>query len=172
MNPKFLTVYALLDDESQEVFEGYRKILLQKGIVGTQTNDIPYHISLGSYPVEKREELMEQVQTVCAQMSAFRVSLTHLADFGNCVLFAEPKICPEILNLRSLFENDYPKVFPYHPHVTILQDSVPHVLLAKELLLPVYQKREAAIVGIELGEFFPAERIIQRRFSGGSAEQF
>lgn len=165
MAEKFLTVYAILDEAAQQTMLGYRRALEAEGIIGTQTNDIPYHISIGSYPVGDEFMLRARMAAVCGQTEPFAVRLGNLGDFGNHVLFAQPEHSDEILRLRGAFDNDYPNSFPYCPHCTVLQDTQEHVLRAKALLENRFAPFTATVTGLELGEFFPTRRLLYEPFA-------
>ena len=44
---KFLTVFAVFDDETQRKLKDIQNNILSLGEKGTQTMDIPFHITLG-----------------------------------------------------------------------------------------------------------------------------
>lgn len=159
MGEKFLTVYAVLDAETQRAFSSYRALLKRNGIIGTQTNDIPFHISIGSYPVDQADMLIQKMDETGRAMPRFTVRLDCLNDFGGTVLFAQPAYNQALLRLRSLFSHDYPHVFPYHAHCTLLLDNRDNVQKARQLLTEKFTPATAAVVGLELGEFFPANCI-------------
>ncbi len=165
MAEKFLTVYAVLDEAAQQTLFGFRRMLEAAGITGTQTNDIPFHISLGSYPVSSADMLPTRIRDVCARTAPFPLHLAALGDFGNRVLFARPEDSDAIWRLRGVFDNDYPNVFPYCPHCTILQDTQANVISAGKLLASCFTPFTATVVGIELGEFFPARRLLYAPFA-------
>lgn len=155
MGEQFLTVYAILDERTQSILQSWRSELNNAGIVGTQT-DIPFHISLGSYPTDCADELMSAIDTAAKETAPFPIDLPRLNDFGGRVLFAEPEVCPGILQLRKRFDHDYPTQFPYHPHCTLLMDTPERVERARELLQPLFSPLQAQVVSLELGRFFPA----------------
>lgn len=165
MAEKFLTVYAVLDDTAQQTLRGYRRMLEAAGITGTQTNDIPFHVSLGSYPVDCEDMLRTKIQATCAQTTPFPLRFPTLGNFGHRVLFAQPETSDAILRLRGVFDNDYPNVFPYYPHCTILQDAQAQVISAEKLLESCFTPFTATVTGIELGEFFPARRLLYAPFT-------
>lgn len=165
MAEKFLTVYAVLDDTAQQTLLAYRQMLEAAGINGTQTNDIPYHISLGSYPVDCADMLQTKIKDTCAQTAPFALGFPAIGNFGHRVLFAHPEHSDAIMRLRGVFDNDYPKAFPYYPHCTILQDTQEQVIRAEKLLEPCFTPFTATVIGIELGEFFPARRLLYVPFA-------
>lgn len=165
MAEKFLTVYAVLDDAAQQTLLHYRQMLEAAGVNGIQTNDIPYHISLGSYPVENADMLRARILDVCVRCAPFPVRFAALGQFNNRVLFARPEANDGIMRLRGEFDNDYPNAFPYYPHCTLLQDAQEQVLNARKLLEPCFKPLTATVTGIELGEFFPTRRLMYAPFA-------
>lgn len=165
MAEKFLTVYAVLDDTAQQTLLAYSQMLEAAGINGTQTNDIPYHISLGSYPVDCVDMLQTKIKDTCAQTAPFALGFPAIGNFGHRVLFAHPEHSDAIMRLRGVFDNDYPKAFPYYPHCTILQDTQEQVIRAEKLLEPCFTPFTATVIGIELGEFFPTRRLLYVPFA-------
>ena len=57
MRNKFLAVYATLDNITQTKLNNFQQLLAQNNLFGTQTSDIPYHITLGSFPIHMKSEL-------------------------------------------------------------------------------------------------------------------
>lgn len=158
MAEKFLTVYAVLDKAAQQTLLRFRRILEAAGITGTQTNEIPFHVSLGSYPPDCAETLTARLREVCARTAPFPLRFPALGRFDR-VLFARPEESAAIRRLRGEFDSDYPHAFPYKPHCTLLQDAPPNITRAEALLTPCFTPLDARVVGIELGEFFPARRL-------------
>ena len=59
---KFLTVFAVFDDDSQQKLKAFQDSVLDLGYSGTQTMDIPFHISLGSFKTEAEQELTARIR--------------------------------------------------------------------------------------------------------------
>lgn len=165
MTEQFLTVYAVLDAETQRVLGACGKALLDAGICGTQS-PVPYHISLGSYPTTELEALLSRMARVSEITAPFPLRLTGLGDFGERVLFFQPEKSEGILRLRREFDNDYPKAFPYYPHCTLLIDEPERVREARKIAEARFEAMEATVAGLEIGRFFPAERLRFVPFSG------
>ena len=53
MAEKFLALMADLDSNTQEIMSGWYKTLTGAGFKGVQTPDLPYHISLASFSLDK-----------------------------------------------------------------------------------------------------------------------
>ncbi|MDE7105749.1 MAG: 2'-5' RNA ligase family protein [Anaeroplasmataceae bacterium] len=152
---KFLTIYAVLDPVCQEILTQIQNQIL-KQYNGTQTMGIPFHISLGSFPLEKKDMLIKQMDKF-AEEESFSLELNELDHFNYQVIFAKPIVNEALINLHNFFEGNYADGFPWHPHVTLYCGKEED---GKEILKEYTLDRlEAKIVGIELGEFFPTHII-------------
>ena len=56
MAEQFLTLMADLDSESQARLSGWYNELRNAGFTGVQTPDVPYHISLATFPLDLEEK--------------------------------------------------------------------------------------------------------------------
>lgn len=159
---KFLTVYAVLNEEAQNMLS-----LLQKDILcyyeGTQTMGIPFHISLGSFPVESKDLLMHLIEETCNEFSPFEISFEKVNTFGNKVLFLEPTNHPLITKLHSIFDCNYANGYEFHPHATIFCGTETEVIHAKAILESNFSLVNAWITEIHLGEFFPPNILLKKK---------
>lgn len=158
---KFLTVFAVFDDNTQNLLESLQKDIFDLGYEGTQTMGIPFHISLGSFPVECEEDLKIRIKEACRNNKQFDIELYRVNHFGNTVLFIEPEVNEGLLNLHNLFDNNYANDFPWTPHATMFCGDNNQVVEAKNLLLENFKPITAKVVGIQMGEFFPTKMIIE-----------
>lgn len=158
---KFLTVFAVFDNETQDKLKYLQDEILKLGFKGTQTMGIPFHITLGSFPLEYESQLIDRIKDVCIKNIQFDIMLDKINNFGNAVLFAEPIINESLINLHNLFDNNYADGLPYHPHATIFCGTEEEFTSAKELLSKIFQPIHAKIVRIQMGEFFPTRMIIE-----------
>ena len=110
---KFLTVFAVFDDETQRKLKDIQNNILSLGEKGTQTMDIPFHITLGSFPIEDERQLKSRIKETCIQNRQFDISLNKINHFDNKVLFIEPKKSKELKKLHDLFNMNYEGGFPY-----------------------------------------------------------
>ncbi len=161
---KFLTVMAVFDDATQKRLSKLQNDLICNVSKGTQTMGIPFHITLGSYQPMREREVVEMIRETAAIIKSFPIELIGYRDFGNRVLFAEPTCPGELLHLRDLFASDYAENFPWVPHATLFCGTEDEVTAANTYLPPIDEPIKAAIVGIELGEFFPPRRILRIDF--------
>ena len=129
---KFLTVFAVFDDITQRKLKDFQDSVLNLGYSGTQTMDIPFHISLGSFNVKYEQELKSKIKTICSQQHAFEINLNKVNHFGNEVLFIEPENNAKLAELHSLFDCNFADGLPWHAHTTIFCGKEEQVTEAKE----------------------------------------
>lgn len=153
---KFLTIYAVLDTLCQEKLAKLQNQILKQYPHGTQTMGIPFHISLGSFPLEQKDVLIRQMDKYAKEKS-FSLELEGLNHFNYQVIFVKPIENEALLKLHNSFEGNYADGFIWHPHVTLYCGKEEE---GKEILKNyTFDCLETKIVGIELGEFFPTHII-------------
>lgn len=163
MQDKFLTVFAVFDDETQKILKDYQDKVLGLGYEGSQTMNIPFHISLGTYCVKDESKMVEKIREVCTNTKSFDIDLSKVNRFGYKVLFIEPEINKALSNLHDLFDNTvFDNGLPWHPHATIFMGEEKQVQEAEKLLQNIFKPIKARIVGIQMGEFFPARMITSK----------
>ena len=165
---KFITVMAIFDSETQKKFEELNVLMKEKYGADGKTKDIPYHISLGSYAPEDAEMIVERIKQVAVENKSFPVFFEGLQHFGNVVRWMKPRMSEELMNLHLHFDNDYANGYPeWAAHATVFIHKEPTELeLTDALQEKLEALKEARIVGIELGEFFPAKFIVRELFEG------
>ncbi|MDE6660970.1 MAG: 2'-5' RNA ligase family protein [Anaeroplasmataceae bacterium] len=155
---KFLTVYAVLDEETQKTLTHLQNEILNAFPNGTQTMDIPFHISLGSFPVEMEEELVERMRNLSYHSNPSPIELMGMDHFNHQVIFVKPTLTEDLKTLHQAFLGNYSDGFPWVPHITLYCGKEEE---GKEILKQFsFSKASAKIVGLEIGEFFPT-RIIE-----------
>ncbi|MDE7405983.1 MAG: 2'-5' RNA ligase family protein [Clostridiales bacterium] len=162
---KFLTVFAVFDDETQQKLKALQDSVLSLGYAGTQTMGIPFHISLGSFKVEEEQELITRIKETCSRRSEFEIDLNKINHFNNRVLFIEPEDNVQLRCLHEFFDNNFADGFSWHAHATIFCGSEQQVIQAKRCLCSIFKPIKAKIVGIQMGEFFPTRMIIEEKLS-------
>lgn len=160
---KFLTVMAVLDDESQEKLAAIQRHIIENAGEGTQTMGIPFHITLGSYPVCDEQIVVDKIRAVCTKVSAFPIKFHGFNSFGDAVLFLEPEIPDELKALRREFECDYANGFEWVPHATLFCGDAVAMKKAKSCISDFDGNIDSSIVAIELGEFFPPRKIVREQ---------
>ena len=66
---KKLYIVAEHDDDTQKIIEKYQKIIYDNGLVGNQTKNIPYHITLGTYSIDYENYLKDLLDKIHAKFS-------------------------------------------------------------------------------------------------------
>ena len=155
---KFLTVMAVFDADTQSKLGKIQNYLIENVSNGTQTMGIPFHLTLGSYPVNKLENVIEKIKSVAKTAECFDIKFIGYGKFGNNVFFLKPEIPQELLELRKYFECDYANGFDWVPHATLFCGEDDEIIKAEQIAPRLDFPISARIVGIELGEFFPAEK--------------
>ncbi len=163
---KFITVMAIFDDNMQDKMQEIAMDFERQYGFDKKTKDIPYHITLGSYAVEETDEIVSRIEDVAGKTKTFTVKFAGLNHIGNAVRYMEPEMCEELLDLHSYFDSDYANGYEdWLPHATLYIHNEPEKInLPQEILDKVNQLTDAKIVGIELGEFFPAKKIVRVLF--------
>lgn len=156
---------AVLDQGSQVMLGKLQEEIIKNVGAGTQTMGIPFHLTLGSYPTEAQDEVVDKIKQVAFEQSRFEIELTGYNTFGDRVLFAEPTRPDRLIKLRKCFECDYANEFEWVPHATVFCGEREEVIKARALLPEISRPIKAEIVGIELGEFFPPRKIIRVDFN-------
>ena len=163
---KFITVMAVLDDRTQEMMESMAKDMLQQYGPDLKTKGIPYHISLGSYAPEDVEMIVERIKQVAKETKPFEIKILGMNHFGNKVRFLEPELSEDLMNLHLHFDSDYANGYPeWMPHATVyIHEEPKEIELPEVLAKKIETVKTAQVVGIELGEFFPAKFIVREMF--------
>ena len=56
MAEEFLTLMADLDEDTQDLMSSWYNKLKEAGFSGVQTPGLPFHISMGTFPLDKEKE--------------------------------------------------------------------------------------------------------------------
>ena len=96
---KFLTVMAVFDDETQQKLANIQKSIIKNVGEGTQTMGIPFHLTLGSYSTDSKCEVVAQIEKVASGAKPFEIFLIGYNTFSDKVLFLEPTIQQELIDL-------------------------------------------------------------------------
>lgn len=150
---KFLCVLAEYDRETEQRVEELRQRLVAAGFLGRQTQGIPHHITMGTFPLAEQEAAGKLMREAAAQIGPFSVTFSHLGVFGGGnVLFLAPDRNRELLACRERFgasEN-------WTPHTTLLIDDPPELCRAMPLALEAFEEFQGWVERLSLYEFFPA----------------
>ena len=159
---KKLYILAELDEETQTQIRRIEKIILENGLTGQQTKDIPYHITINSFSSNNENELINMIEDIKTKTRKFSVSFSSLGLFGLKVLFLNPDVN---INLADLF--NYTKRKNLHKddflsaHATLLIDEPENIIKILPKISENFQRISGTIKYISLYEFFP-KRFIKR----------
>ncbi len=157
MPDKFLCVLAGYDSEAEARLSSFQNSLYEAGFSGTQTKNIPMHITVGRFPVEEEDRAAELVRSAAAHTQPFELSLSHTGIFaGSKVLFVAPDGKRELLALREYFGASHGWV----PHTTMLIDQPDTIYQALPVLMDVFVPSCGQITCLHLYEFFPPRHIL------------
>ena len=153
---KFLCVMAGYDPETEKRIADLDGRVRAAGFTGTQTPNIPFHITLGTFPIEEEPFARRLAERAAAETPAFPVTFNHLGIFqGGKVLFLAPDANHPLLALRERFG----PVHGWTAHTTLLIDQPENVLRAAPAALAGLTSFEGRVERLWLYEFFPARFI-------------
>ena len=69
MAEEILVLMADLDDDSQKLIGGWYEKLQAEGFNGVQTPDLPFHISLATFSLDKEAEVVDEMKKLSEQLS-------------------------------------------------------------------------------------------------------
>ena len=152
---KFLCVLGIFDNDTQQVLKEHQDAILQAGFTGQQTMGIPFHVTLGTFPPDCREELESRLKGL--KMERFEVYFNHMGMFeGQKVLFIAPDVSGELLALKETFSDEK----GWTAHTTMLIDGRENTLKAMEILGERFRRFTGRMERVGLWEFFPARELM------------
>jgi len=167
MAEKFLTLMADFDDDSQKHMSEWYASLNNAGFVGTQTADLPYHISLATFPLDQEQEAVELTRKIASEFSPFTVHISHIGIFaGGKVLFGAPERNPMLDALHVACDNASDSKTPWTPHATILIDEPKAICSALPLFVNLFYPFVGNITRLHLCAFWPTREIVSIELSG------
>ena len=167
MAEQFLTLMADLDEDSQAVMSAWYSSLNHAGFRGTQTPNLPFHISMTTFPLEKEQEAVELVQRVAGDFSPFSVHISHIGIFApGKVLFGAPERNAELDLLHNACETNPDPQHPWTPHVTLLIDEPATICEALPLVLKSFHPFVGHITRLHLCAFWPTREILSIKLNG------
>lgn len=161
MAEEFLTLMADLDDESQKKMKNWYDKLKEAGFTGRQTPDIPYHITIASFSLEKEAEVKAEMMQLAGKFAPITVHISHIGIFaGGNVLFGAPDMTHSGLSaLHEAIHTESIDKHPWTPHATILLDDQETILKALPVLLNSFCPFFARVTRLHLCAFFPTREI-------------
>ena len=160
MAESFLCLMADLDEGVQKNMTAWYEELQKAGLTGTPTSNLPYHISLATYPLEMENEVLANVKKVASEFSQVEMHLSHIGMFaGGQVLFAAPERNPELDKLQEACQMGVPQQYPFTPHTTILIDDPEVVHAALPTFVKCFRPMTGKITRLHLCAFWPTREI-------------
>ena len=164
MADKALYVLAGYDDNTETYLSGIQDKLYKQGFSGFHTKNIPMHMTLGSFPCDKEEELKALVRKTAEEVGAFDVTFNHVGIFGGAqVLFAAPDVSHELLALKELFGDST----DWTAHTTFLIDSLEVIYKALPYVMEEFSAFGGKVTSLHLYEFFPTRHILTVELKNG-----
>ena len=155
---KFLCVLGIYDEETQRALGEYQRAILAQGFTGRQTMGIPFHVTLGTFGLDRREELEKRL--LALEMEPVEAFFNHMGLFeGQEVLFLSPDATQELLALKEAFSEEK----GWTAHTTMLIDSRENALRAMEILGERFRRYTGRIERVELYEFFPSKKLAEKK---------
>jgi 2'-5' RNA ligase len=156
MENKFLCVMACYDETTEKHLAGLQQKLYDRGYIGEHTKNLPQHITLGTFEVDREEEIKELVREVSQRTEAFKVTFNHVGVFGGAkVLFVAPDSNQNLLKLKQSFGDCY----DWTPHTTMLIDQSDKIYEALPIIMEDFRAFEGKITSLHLYEFWPTRWI-------------
>ena len=157
MADKALYILAGYDAETESRLSCIQNRLYARGFTGTHTKNIPQHITLGSFPVEKEEELKSILKNLSAETDEFDITFNHIGLFGGArVLFVAPDANENLLKLKEKFGSSH----NWAPHTTMLIDTPDKIYAALPLVMDSFSAFSGKVSSLHLYEFFPTRHIL------------
>ena len=163
MDNKALYTLAGYDDLTENRLAGIHNRLYDRGFTGTHTKNIPQHITLGSFPVDREQYLIDLVQRTAETTAPFTAAFNHIGIFpGGKVLFIAPDISRALLELKEHFGGSH----GWAPHTTMLIDEPDTILKALPEVIQNFSALEGTVSSLHLYEFFPTRHILSVELKG------
>ena len=161
MAEQFLVLMADLDDATQARMSAWYSALNEAGFTGTQTPGLPYHISLGSFPLDQEQAVVERIQKIAKEFKEVPVHLSHIGIFApGRVLFCAPERTPMLDALHDACGEAEDPEHPWTPHATVFIDEPETVCEAVPVFMRSFQPFKAKITRLHLCAFWPTREIL------------
>ena len=169
MAEQFLTLMADLDDDSQAIMSAWYDSLNRAGFRGVQTPDLPFHISMASFPPEKEREAAELTKKAAGDFSSIPVHISHIGIFApGKVLFGGLERNAELDLLHNACETGPDPQRPWTPHITILIEEPETICQALPVLIKSFHPFVGRVTRLHLCAFWPTREILSVRLDGDS----
>jgi 2'-5' RNA ligase len=145
------------DDNTEKYLAAIQNRLYENGFVGTHTKNLPQHITLGTFSVEKETEIIDLINNVANESKPFKITFNHIGIFsGSKVLFVAPDPNVNLLKLKECFGDN----FDWTPHTTMLIDNPENIYASLPIVAENFVSFEGRVENIHLYEFWPLRHIL------------
>ena len=159
---KRLYLLAELDDDFQMELKKFEKVISENEIIGRQTKDIPYHITLCTFSIEMEECVRELLEEVRQKFRKISIKCSSLGLFGLNVLFINPDMNTDLIELYNYVkEKSFEKDNDLAAHITLLIDEPENILKVLPKIVEKNKGINGKVSRISLYEFYPM-RFIKR----------
>lgn len=157
MEYKFLCVMASYDKETEDYLAKLQELLYQQGYDGTHTKNLPQHITLGTFSVEREEEVIQLLKNTANVTAQFSITFNYIGVFGGGnVLFVAPDTNKELLSLKEVFGDSE----NWTPHTTMLINEPNVIYTALPIVVENFKAFRGKVTTIHLYEFWPTRHIV------------
>jgi len=163
MKDRFLCVLAQYDNGTERKLNKIQKSLVRAGFVGRQTANLPNHITLGTFELDKEHELVKRIKQVAGNTHKIQTSFNNIGLFGMEVLFIAPSVTHELLDLQKEFNNQFAYGKSWAAHTTMLIDNPDVIQKALPVVSDNFTPFSGYIESISLYEFWPTRFILEEK---------
>ena len=163
MHDKLLYAMAQLDPVTCEKMRSIDRLLCKLGIEVKKPPKVPYHITLGSFPIDREAEIKSLVEQVCKGRKRFPLSYNHIGLFGLNVLFFGPDVNEQLLQLAKPFEDKRINLHDWTAHTTLMMDEPEVILRALPVVAEQFSSFHATVDSVSLYEFWPSRLVTECR---------
>jgi 2'-5' RNA ligase len=157
---KKLYLIAELDNDSQIKFKEFNKVILENGFVGTQTKEIPYHITLCSFLIDDEEYVLKLMEKINGKFNEIDITFSGFGLFGLNVLYLNPCYNKNLMELYySVNESSLEKNNELAAHATLLIDEPENRINILPKINEKFSAFTGKLVNISLYEFSPLKFI-------------
>jgi len=167
MAEQFVTLMADYCEEDQERILKWYNAVQEAGFTGQQTPNLPMHISLASFPVEKEADAVALARRIAAEYGPVQVDLRHVGILpGGKVLVAAPDLTSGLVALQEACGQQVVHGYPWLPHTTMLIEEPDVIGRAVPVLMKHFVPIQARIDRLHLCAFWPTREILRLELTG------
>lgn len=117
------------DKETQHYIQSIKNILKSNNVEDKERNWLP-HITIDLYDCKNKNEFIEKLDKIVKKISSFNIEFRNLNNFDNETLYIEPYNKDNLMNLKSIFDEELESYRLegrlkriYRPHVTLCTNN-------------------------------------------------